>query len=173
MRRSQTVRRRRTSKAMTLEELEDWIDHLDPSPRVDGVSMLDGYLAAVIIGPCSISPYEWMDHMLGPHGDIRMEGAKQTAAIMGVVDRFNAVSEGLATAPERYAPIFERTDDGTVLAGPWCKGFLAALKLRRDAWRPLLDLGQIQHGLLLPILLHCTDDSRASHAGADAARARR
>ena len=55
--------------------------------------------------------------------------------------------------------IFERTDDGTVLAGPWCKGFLAALKLRRDAWRPLLDLGQIQHGLLLPILLHCTDDN--------------
>ena len=158
MRRSQTVRRRRTSEAMTLEELEDWIDHLEPSPRVDGVSMLDGYLAAIIVGPCSISPYEWMDHMLGPHGDIGLEGAKQTAAIMGVVDRFNAVSEGLATAPERYAPIFERTDDGTVLAGPWCKGFLAALKLRRDAWRPLLDLGQIQHGLLLPILLHCTDD---------------
>ena len=159
MKRPHTTRRRRTSKAMTLEELEDWIDHLEPSPRVDGVSMLDGYLAAVIIGPCSISPYEWMDHMLGPHGDIRMEGAKQTAAIMGVVDRFNAVSEGLSTAPERYAPIFERTDDGAVLAGPWCMGFLAAMKLRRDAWRPLLDLSRIQHGLLLPILLHCTDDT--------------
>ena len=97
MKRPHTTRRRRTSKAMTLEELEDWIDHLEPSPRVDGVSMLDGYLAAVIIGPCSISPYEWMDHMLGPHGDIRMEGAKQTAAIMGVVDRFNAVSENRDT----------------------------------------------------------------------------
>ena len=63
-----------------------------------------------------------------------------------------------ATAPDRYAPIFKRTDDETVLAGPWCMGFLAAMKLRRDAWRPLLDLSQIQHGLLLPILLHCTDD---------------
>jgi hypothetical protein len=36
-------------------------------------------------------------------------------------------------APERYAPIFERTDDGTVLAGPWCMGFPAVLKLHRDA----------------------------------------
>lgn len=59
--------------------------------------------------------------------------------------------------PERYAPIFERTDDGTVLAGPWCVGFLAAMKLRYDAWRPLRDLNRIEHGLLLPILLHCAD----------------
>ena len=51
MKRPHTTRRRRTSKAMTLEELEDWIDHLDPPPLVDGVSMLDGYLAAVIVGP--------------------------------------------------------------------------------------------------------------------------
>jgi hypothetical protein len=54
---------------MTLEELEDWIDHLDPPPLVDGVSMLHDYLAAIIVCPCSISSYEWTDHGLGPHGD--------------------------------------------------------------------------------------------------------
>jgi len=144
---------------MSLEQLEDWIDHLDPSPLVDGVSMLDGYLTATIVGPCSVNPYEWMDHVLGPHGDIGMAGTTQTAAIMAVAARFNAVSKGLATAPDRYAPIFERTDDGTVLAGPWCMGFLAAIELRRDAWRTLLNLDRIEHGLLLPILLHCTDDT--------------
>ena len=96
MRRATAVRRRRASKAMTLEELEDWIDRLDPPPLVDGVSMLDGYMAAIIVGPCSISPYEWMEHMLGAHGDIGMDGSTQAAAMMGVVARFNAVSEGLA-----------------------------------------------------------------------------
>ena len=159
MRRVRAVRRRRPSSAMTLEELEHWIDHLDPPPLVDGVSMLDGYLTAIIVGPCSVSPYEWMKHMLGPHDDIGMEGTAQAAAIMGVAARFNTVSDGLATAPEHYAPIFERTDDGTVLAGPWCTGFLAAMRLRRDAWLPLLDLSRMDHGLLLPILLHCTDDA--------------
>src|SRR3954447_20848255 len=58
MRRSQTTRRRRTSEATSLEQLEDWIDHLDPSPLVDGVSMLDGYLTATVVGPCSVNPYE-------------------------------------------------------------------------------------------------------------------
>jgi hypothetical protein len=72
MRQSQQTRRRRTSKAMSLEELEDWIDHLDPSPLVDSVSMLDGYLAAIMAAAC-----------------------------------FNAVSEGVATTPDRYAAIFE------------------------------------------------------------------
>jgi uncharacterized protein len=76
---------------------------------------------------------------------------------MAIVTRFNAISDGLATAPERYAPIFERTDDGTVLAGPWCMGFLAAIKFRHEAWQPLHDVNQIEHRLLLPILLHCTD----------------
>jgi uncharacterized protein len=33
------------------------------------------------------------------------------------------------------------------------------MKLRTEAWRPLLDLGRIDHGLLLPILVHCTDDA--------------
>jgi uncharacterized protein len=100
-----------------------------------------------------------MEHMLGAHGDIGMDGSTQVAAIMGVVARFNAVSEGLATALERYAPIFERTDDGTVLAQPWCMGLLAAMKLRHNAWQPLLSLNRIEHGLPLPILLHCTDDT--------------
>ena len=38
-------------------------------------------------------------------------------------------------------------------------GFLAAMKLRHNAWQPLLTLRRIEHGLLLPILLHCIDDA--------------
>lgn len=158
-------RHRRAGEAMSLEELDTWIEHLHPPPLVDGVSMLDGYLTAIIIGPCSIDPAEWLHHMLGPHGRIGLEGTAQSAAIRAIVARFNAVSEGLAAAPEQCAPIFERQDDGTVLAGPWCMGFLAAMTLRPEAWRPLRDLSQIEHGLLLPILLHCTDGDGRSLLG--------
>ena len=144
---------------MSLEELDHWLERLDPPPLVEGVSMLDGYLTAIIIGPCSIDPHQWLRHMLGPNGRLGVEGTKQAAAIMAIVARFNAISEGLATAPQRYAPIFERTDDGTVLAGSWCMGFLAAMKLRYEAWLGLGDVGHIGHALLLPILLHCTDSA--------------
>jgi uncharacterized protein len=65
--RGHSRRRRNTREAMSLEQLERWIDQLVPSPLIDGVSMLDGYLTAIIVGPCSIDPYEWLRHMLGPH----------------------------------------------------------------------------------------------------------
>ena len=144
---------------MSLEELELWIERLEPPPLIDGVSMLDGYLTAIIVGPCSISPYEWMRHMLGPHSAIGADGSEQFAAVQAITGRFNAISGGLAAAPQDYAPIFERTDDGVVLAGPWCNGFKTAMTLRRDAWRPLRDLRRQEHGLLLPILLHFTDSA--------------
>ena len=32
------------------------------------------------------------------------------------------------------------------------------MRPRLLAWAPLLDLGNISHGLLLPILVHCVDD---------------
>lgn len=67
--------------------------------------------------------------------------------------RFNVVSDSLATAPKRHVPIFEKTGDGLALPQPWCTGFLTATRLRYGQWRPLLDLDQIHHGLMLPILL--------------------
>ena len=42
---------------------------------------------------------------------------------MAIVARHNAISQTLSTAPQHYAPIFQRTDNGVVFAGPWCMGF--------------------------------------------------
>jgi len=125
-----TARRRRArsaERAMSLEQPDTWLDRLDPRPKVDGTSMLDGYLTAIVIGPCSIPPDEWLVDLLGEHGCIGTATGNTIAAIKAIAGRFNAISEGLSTAPKQHAPIFERTDDGTVLPQPWCTGFLAAL----------------------------------------------
>jgi len=150
---------------MNLEQLNVWLNTLDPPPRVDGVSMLDGYLTAIVIGPCSIPPDEWFVDLLGERGRIAAAAGKTLAAITAIVDRFNAISEGLATAPHRYGPIFKNTEAGLALPQPWCMGFLAAMQLRLAEWQPLLDLNRVDHGLLLPILLYCTDPSGAPLLG--------
>src|SRR5215831_14051508 len=62
------------------------------------------------------------------------------------------------TAPNQFAPIHRREANGDVDARPWCQGFYAAMRLRLTAWAPLLDASNVNHGLLLPILLHCRDD---------------
>jgi uncharacterized protein len=142
---------------MSLEQLDAWLSTLDPAPLVDGASMLDGYLTAIVIGPCSIPPDEWFVDLLGERGRIASAAGDVLAAIKAIVARFNAISEGLSIAPKQHAPVFEKTDDGMALPQPWCMGFLSAMRLRFDDWRPLLDLNRIDHGLLLPILLYTTD----------------
>jgi len=144
-------------QAMELESLDAWLEQLKPAPKVDGVSMLDGYLAAIVIGPCSIPPHEWFFDLLGEKGNIATAQGKRLAAIMAIAARFNAIGEVLSTAPSKYAPIFQRTDDGVVFAGPWALGFTTAMKLRWQAWAPLLDVKRVEYGLLLPIMLYSAD----------------
>lgn len=146
------------SKAMRLETLDIWLRQLEPPPKVDGVSMLDGYLTAIAIGPCSIQPDEWFVDLLGINGIVGSASGQHLAAMMAIADRFNTIGETLSQAPDRNAPIFQKKDDGTVLAAPWCMGFLSAMRLRLNAWQTLCDLERTEHGLLLPILLHCIDE---------------
>lgn len=157
-----TVRRRRPTRVgrgLSLEQLDDWFLALEPAARVEGVSMLDGYLTAIIVGPRSIPPDEWFDDLFGKRGNIAVASGTMVAAITAIVARFNAISEGLSAEPPRHAPILRKTDDGLAVPHLWCMGFLAGMRLRMDAWRPLLDLNRVDHGLMLPILLYCVDPS--------------
>jgi len=158
MKRAKPGKLRVAKGTMDLESLDAWIGRTKPPPKVDGVSMLDGYLAAIVIGPCSIPPEEWFVDLLGVNGHIGSARGKHLDAIMAIAARFNAIGEILSTAPVKYAPIFHRADDGAVFAGPWCMGFLAAMKLRWNHWDALRSTDRIEYGLLLPIFLYCADE---------------
>ena len=80
-------------------------------------------------------------------------GRTAGAPLKAVLDRHDAVAKILAKVPASYAPLFMRTDEGVVLAQDWAAGFLAAVRLRLEAWRPLLEAAETSH-LLLPILVH-------------------
>jgi uncharacterized protein len=150
--------RARTSQAdreMDLEALDAWLEK--QNRIIDGASMLDGYLAAIVVGPTSIPPDEWFFDLLGPKGNIATAHGKTLQAIMAIAARHNAISETLSAAPQKYAPIFQRTDAGVVFAGPWCLGFAHAMKLRWTAWAKLREARGIECGLMLPIMLYCAD----------------
>jgi uncharacterized protein len=146
-----TPRQRR--HALSLEELELWLAS-DHAPAKGGwnVSAVDGFLAGIVVGPEPIEPKQWTRLIFGT----RLLGRNGDAALQAVLDRHAAIARDLAEAPARYAPLFMRTDEGIVLAQDWAAGFLAAVRLRLEAWRPLLE-GPAGIGLLLPILVHTTD----------------
>jgi uncharacterized protein len=149
-----------TVAAMPLQELERWLqDRAEQRPAATNIAMLDGYVAAIVAGPVSISPLDWICPLLAVDAEaLNHGGTPEFAAISAVARHHNDISNTLSTAPNRFQPMHQRKPNGDVDARPWCQGFHAAMRLRLPAWTPLLDLSNINHGLLLPILLHCIDD---------------
>src|SRR3954471_12169415 len=146
-----TPQRRR--RALSLEELELWLaSDQAPAQGAWNVSAVDGFLAGIIVGPEPIEPKEWTRLIFGT----RTLGKDGDAGVQAVLDHPPAIARNLAEPPARYVPSFMRTDEGVVLAQDWAAGFLAAVRLRLEAWRPLLE-GPAWIGLLLPILVYTPD----------------
>jgi len=164
--------RRKTAKtakttadyAMPAERLDRWLRERAASaavlrPTARSLSMLDGFVAAIVVGPVSIAPLDWICPLLGVEPEAFNHDTEEFAAIAAAAMRFNVIGKGLVEAPDRYEPLFLRGAEGDVDARPWCMGFYAAMELRLLSWSKLLQTGSVDHGLLLPILFHCVDDA--------------
>jgi uncharacterized protein len=147
--------------AMPLAELERWLqDRTDRRPVAASVPMLDGYVAAIVAGPVSVDPPDWICPLLAVDADaFNHDGTPEFAAICAVARRHNDISHVLSTTPNRFEPMHRRKLNGDVDPRPWCRGFYAAMRLRMSDWAPLLEFSDVNHGLLLPILLHCRDST--------------
>lgn len=146
--------------AMPIADLERWLQgRADPHPAATNLPMLDDYVAAIVAGPVSMSPLDWIYPLLAIDADaFNHGGTPEFAAISAVALRHNEISQILSTTPGQLAPMHRRKINGDVDPRPWCQGFYGAMRLRLSAWAPLLDTSNVNHGLLLPILLHCRDD---------------
>ena len=144
---------------MTLDELDRWLRApRERAPAVDGVSMLDGFLAGIVVGPATYEPLAWLCPLLGVTKDAINDGdTEEYAALAGVAEHHNALAAALSETPKRFAPIFARGANGAVDVAPWCRGFHAAIQLNTTFWRKLLPARGQAHPWLIPILAHCVD----------------
>jgi uncharacterized protein len=67
--------------------------------------VLDGYVAAIVAGPVSISPLDWICPLLAIDADaFNHGGTAKFAAISAVVQHHNAISNTLSTNPKQFKP---------------------------------------------------------------------
>ena len=156
------------ARLLTLDELEAWFDKAKPRPPCAGVSMMDGFLTGLVIGPVFIHPKRWMWHVVGDHEKRAFIGTKAQAVIDTVVDHYNQISTCLAEDRFSYKPIFMRSLDGETSAEDWANGFYGAMRLGADHWKPLFDTFETA-APVMAILIHCTDPDGEAIYG-DAAR---
>ena len=143
----------RKARILTRQKLEDWLASLDPPTT--NVSMIDGYLAALVVSPQFIPPDEWLGPILGKQVIWAADGISASAVRNTVFQRYNEIGTTLSGGPRRYAPVYMRTDDGDVLLEDFANGFYFGMRLSIDDWKPFISNPEIGMGMIA-ILGHCT-----------------
>lgn len=143
----------RRARVLTREQLANWLDSLDPPAA--GLSMIDGYLAALVVSPRFIPPEDWLKPILGERITWADEGTIESAARNTLFQRYNEIGATLSGGPWRYAPLFLRTDEGEVLIEDFADGFYVGMQLSLDDWKPFF--AQPEIGIAMTAILgHCT-----------------
>ena len=131
----------RKARILTRQKLEDWLASLDPP--VANVSMIDGYLAALVVSPQFIPPDEWLGPILGKQVIWAADGSMEAAVRNTVFQRYSEIGATLSGGPRRYAPVYMRTDDGEVLLEDFANGFYHGMRLSIDDWKPFISNPEI------------------------------
>ena len=88
--------------AMPFDRLGLWISERARStslrrPQATSLSMLDGAVAAVVAGPISMNPEEWVCPLLGVDADAFNHDTEEFSAIAATLMRHNEISNTLST----------------------------------------------------------------------------
>jgi yecA family protein len=117
------------------------------------LEMLDGFLAAIVSGPESIQPSEWLPQVWSDGGRSATPAygnSEQAQQIMTLILRHMVgIQRTLAESPTRFRPLLYLPEEKKPSQKPaerqppegtaWCEGFMAGVKLRDDEWQPLYD----------------------------------
>ena len=141
-----------------LDELDRFLMSDAANEEALDISMLDGFLTALAVGPNNLPPSRWMPVVWG--GPMTWESEAQAKRMMSLVFRHaNDILFTLRSYPDEFEPLlYERDHHGETIPiiDEWCTGFVMGIELDEEAWQPLLESEEGDE-LLLPILLFGTE----------------
>lgn len=147
----------------------------DASPEhVMDISMLDGFVAAIVAGPDQPQLADVLPWILDPdRTDEEVSFGSEADAqelVALVAQHWHDTAETLADDPEGYEPVLylqgPEDEDGEVVVGDgqevsiiddWCSGFVLGLQLQSDVFERLPD--ELKD-LLGPVFLYGTEEGR-------------
>lgn len=117
------------------------------------ISELDGFFTAVISGPRTILPAEWLPTVWGDY-EPEWESSEEHQDIMSLLMRhMNGIGQQMAEQPQTYEPLFMSMHDESelhVTVDEWCCGYMKGVALAFEEW----DVGGDEVAdRLMPIIL--------------------
>ena len=146
-----------------IDELSEFLISDEIPEECMDISMLDGFLTALVIGPETIMPSRWLPVVLGETEKDKMvwESPERTERIMDLIMHlYNSIAQAFQVDPPDFNPlvqIHETKGEEVTIIDEWCVGFMGAVRLAPEAWLPLLDQEE-RKAPIFPIDLHGTEE---------------
>jgi uncharacterized protein len=125
-----------------LDEFEEWMLSDDSPEECMDISMLDGFLTAIVSGPV-VMPTEYLPVVWSTPDWKGFRSIKQARRILNLITRVqNEVALSLYQDPDHFVPRFYEKrilDPPVVIADEWCYGYMRGVELRKTEWSWLLD----------------------------------
>ena len=147
------------------EELNNFLLSEITSDETMMLDTLDGYLTALVIGPVSLKPSQWLPTVWGPKvsDEPAFETMEQAQHVLDLILRhMNGIVESLRHDADAHVPVFdtlvyENDPREYADAEMWAHGFMTGIALCRKDWQPFLDEPDAAE-VLRPIHLLGSDD---------------
>jgi len=144
-------------------------DELDAFLMADGrpeaimdIAMLDGFVTALLIGPNTIQPGQWLPLVWGetPDDPMGFESPEQMQRIVGLIMRlYNDRANGLQEGVDLYDPVvYSKEVEGKKVSviDEWCTGFMRGVQMDPKGWDPLFQSDE-DAALMMPMILYGTE----------------
>lgn len=150
-----------------LDELEDFLSSEAAGEEAMDLSMLDGFVTALAVGPVAIPAERWLPVVFDEEPAWASEAQRERITAL-ILRHANATQLYLHDEPDAFEPLlYEREQEGRTvqIIDEWCTGFVQGMVLDEPAWQPLLEAEE-GDDLLYAILLFGTEagwDELRSH----------
>ncbi|NTZ84929.1 UPF0149 family protein [Burkholderia metallica] len=160
-----------------LDELDAFLLSDITSDETLTLPAVDGYLTAIVAGPVTLLPSEWLPGIWGPAPDDApaFDTVEQAQRVFDLLMRhYNGIIRSLERNPDEFRPVFDTVtyaDDDREYrdAEAWAAGFMQGVALARKYWQSLFDNPQGQEWMRPLRLLGADETASDEAASAEAA----
>jgi uncharacterized protein len=120
-----------------LEALELYMNSDLAADDCMGLSDLDGFLTAIVIGPELILSSEWLPVIWGGMEPDFETDIEMRMVIGTIIGHYEEIATCFDSDPYQFEPLFLGEPNGEVIVADWVAGFLDGVTLRPEAWKVL------------------------------------
>ncbi len=136
-----------------LDRLEEFLSGCKGG-RAMNIEELDGFFAALIAGPETVPPSEYLPEVFGGamSDTCEFNEINEVNDILGLMMRhWNAIAATLYK-DDVYVPILLEDESGICPGNDWARGFMRGVKMRREGWAEFITSDK-HGGWMIPVLM--------------------